>query len=77
MRLMKSALSALLVGALLLVANGARAAEPLKIRYGWIVLPASWGPLLLEKKAMMGHFGKSYLKSLLLRHRHSSIVVSR
>ena len=61
MRFAKSALSALLVGALLLVAGGARAAEPLKIRYGWIVLPASWGPLLLEKKDLMTHSGKSYV----------------
>ena len=33
---------------------------PLKIRVGWVVVPASTAPLLLEQKELLKHFGKSY-----------------
>lgn len=65
MRLIKSALTAVLAGALLLAAGTARAADPVKITYGWIVLPASWGPLILEKKDLMPNFGKTYVADTL------------
>ncbi|MGB6935716.1 MAG: hypothetical protein WBE14_03205, partial [Xanthobacteraceae bacterium] len=42
--------------------TGARAeAEPVKIRIGWVVVPASTAPLVLEKKDILTHFGKSYI----------------
>jgi len=61
MRVIKSACAALVVGALLALTGAANAADPVKIRYGWIVLPASWGPILLEKKDLMTNFGKTYV----------------
>src|SRR3984885_3419166 len=36
-------------------------AEPVKIRIGWVVVPASTAPLVLEKKDILTHFGKSYI----------------
>ena len=44
--------------------TGSRAlaqAAPLKIRVGWVVVPASTAPLVLEKKELLKHFGKSYV----------------
>jgi sulfonate transport system substrate-binding protein len=35
-------------------------AAPVKIRVGWVVVPASWAPLVLEKKDILKHFGQSY-----------------
>ena len=34
---------------------------PLKIRLGWVVVPASIAPLVLEKKDILKHFGQSYV----------------
>jgi sulfonate transport system substrate-binding protein len=45
-------------------AGGARALAqdaPVKIRVGWVVIPASNAPLVLEKKDILRHFGKSYV----------------
>jgi NitT/TauT family transport system substrate-binding protein len=36
-------------------------AEPLKIRVGWVVIPASTAPLVLEKKDVLAHYGTSYV----------------
>src|SRR5580704_2542395 len=36
-------------------------AEPVKIRIGWVVVPASSAPLVLEKKDILKHYGKSYV----------------
>src|SRR5579862_9044211 len=36
-------------------------AAPVKIRVGWIVIPASSAPLVLEKKDLLTNFGKSYV----------------
>jgi sulfonate transport system substrate-binding protein len=36
-------------------------AEPVKIRVGWVVVPASSAPLVLEKKDILQHYGKSYV----------------
>ena len=41
--------------------GGARAqAAPIKIRVGWVVVPASTAPLVLEKKDILKHYGVSY-----------------
>jgi sulfonate transport system substrate-binding protein len=34
---------------------------PVKIRVGWVVVPASTAPLVLEKKDILKHFGRSYV----------------
>ncbi len=36
-------------------------AAPLKIRVGWVVVPASIAPLVLAKKDLLTHFGQSYV----------------
>jgi sulfonate transport system substrate-binding protein len=36
-------------------------AEPVKIRLGWVVVPASLAPLVLAKKDILKHFGQSYV----------------
>jgi NitT/TauT family transport system substrate-binding protein len=41
--------------------RGMAQAEPLKIRVGWVVIPASTAPLVLEKKDVLAHYGKSYV----------------
>ena len=47
--------------AIALAATGAaRAADPVKIRVGWIAMPGSRGGYLLEKPELMHHNGKSY-----------------
>ena len=47
-----------------LAVSGGRAlaqAPPVKIRVGWVVVPASTAPLVLEKKDILKHFGQSYV----------------
>ncbi len=34
---------------------------PVKIRLGWVVVPASTAPLILEKKDILKHYGQSYV----------------
>ena len=55
-------LGALAAGAALAGAGRAAQAQaaPVKIRVGWVVVPASTAPLVLEKKDILQHFGKSY-----------------
>src|ERR1700686_5349084 len=36
-------------------------AAPVKIRVGWVVVPASLAPLILEKKDIIKHFGQYYV----------------
>jgi sulfonate transport system substrate-binding protein len=36
-------------------------AAPVKIRIGWVVVPASSAPLVLEKKDILKHYGQSYV----------------
>jgi sulfonate transport system substrate-binding protein len=50
----------LLAGTFALGAVAAQA-EPLKVRVGWVVVPASTAPLFLEKQDILRHFGKSYV----------------
>ena len=58
MRVVKAlslAAAILAVGAL-----SAKAADPVKIRFGWAVVPASMVPLFPEIKDKLKHYGKSY-----------------
>ena len=50
-----------LVAALLVLAQGASRAEPVKIRVSWIAPLSNWASLLMEKKDLARHMGKSYL----------------
>lgn len=54
-------LVASLVGAVWLFAGAAWAAEPVKIRVSWIAPITNWASVLLEKKDLAQHLGKSYL----------------
>src|SRR5674536_343226 len=59
MRLLKLALAG--VCALgLLSAGTANSAEPVKIRISWVAPIANWGSIVLEKKDLAQHLGKSY-----------------
>ncbi len=59
MRLTKFALAGLC--ALGLFGTGtANSAEPVKIRMGWVAPVANWGSIVLEKKDLAQHMGKSY-----------------
>ena len=53
-------LGSIAAGATLAAPRIARAA-PVKIRCGWVVVPASLAPLVLEKKDILKHFGQSYV----------------
>ena len=44
-----------------LCATGARAQEPVKIRVSWVAPIANWASILLEKKDVARHLGKSYV----------------
>jgi sulfonate transport system substrate-binding protein len=57
MRLTKLALAGVFA---LGLATGAAAAEPVKIRMSWVAPVANWGSLILEKKELLQHNGKSY-----------------
>jgi NitT/TauT family transport system substrate-binding protein len=51
-------------GTAALTARGSGAlaqAAPVKIRVGWVVVPASAAPLVLEKKDILKHYGQSYI----------------
>jgi NitT/TauT family transport system substrate-binding protein len=41
-------------------AGPASSAEPVKIRMGWVAPIANWGSIILEKKDLARHMGKSY-----------------
>jgi len=59
-KLLMMAAAALAVGAV-----SAQAADPVKIRYGWAVVPATMVPLFPEMKDKLKHYGKSYTLELL------------
>jgi sulfonate transport system substrate-binding protein len=59
MRFMKFALAGLCALGLMAAGTAANAA-PVKIRMGWVVPVANWASILLEKKDLMTHLGKSY-----------------
>jgi sulfonate transport system substrate-binding protein len=54
-------ISASLAVAVSLWVGAAPAAEPVKIRLSWIAPITNWGSLLLEKKDLARHLGKSYV----------------
>ena len=59
MRLARILLTSLAIAVSL--AAGAACAEPVKIRVSWIAPITNWAPMLLEKKELAQHLGKSYL----------------
>jgi sulfonate transport system substrate-binding protein len=59
MRHLKLAL--LCLCAALIGTGAARAQEPVKIRVAWVAPLANWGSILLEKKDLARHAGKSYV----------------
>lgn len=57
---LRTGVLALAVAGLLFGAQAAPAAEPLKVRIGWVVTPAQLTPFLFSKKEILKHYGKSY-----------------
>jgi sulfonate transport system substrate-binding protein len=57
MRLLKLALAGVCALGLTVVATKA---EPVKIRMSWVAPLANWGSIILEKKDLLQHLGKSY-----------------
>jgi sulfonate transport system substrate-binding protein len=58
----REALPGLVAALIACVALGAaQAAEPLKIRVGWVVISADMCPLVFEKPDILEHYGKSYV----------------
>ena len=60
MRVGNGALAAL-IAALMLIADAAQCAEPLKIRAGWVVAPATMTPILFANPSILQHYGASYV----------------
>ena len=52
---------ALALGAALLSAATAQSAEPLKVRAGWVVAPATMTPILFANPSILRHYGASYV----------------
>ena len=57
MRLLKLALAGVCV---LGLAGSANSAEPVKIRMSWVAPVSNWASIVLEKKELAKHLGKSY-----------------
>jgi NitT/TauT family transport system substrate-binding protein len=57
-------LAAAVLGLGLALAGAARAAEPLKIKVGWAVVPGQLTSLLFQKKDILKHYGTSYTVEL-------------
>jgi sulfonate transport system substrate-binding protein len=60
MRVLKVLLPTLAAVALL-GTNGAQSADPVKIRASWVAPVSNWASILLEKKDLARHLGKSYV----------------
>jgi len=58
MRSLKVMLS--VAAGVVLGASSASSAEPIKIRISWVAPVSNWGSILLEKKDLAKHLGKSY-----------------
>ena len=54
------AYAAAFIALLLSLLPAARAAEPVKLRIGWITVPISLAPIMAVKQDVTRHFGKSY-----------------
>jgi sulfonate transport system substrate-binding protein len=52
---------ALLCGAIALTAPGGATADPVTIRSGFTVATSGYGPMVLEKKEVLAHYGTSYV----------------
>ena len=52
---------AVAVAALTAMAGAARGAEPLKVRAGWVVAPATMTPILFANPSILKHYGVSYV----------------
>ncbi|HKX06918.1 MAG TPA: ABC transporter substrate-binding protein [Stellaceae bacterium] len=52
---------AVAVAALTVMAGIARGAEPLKVRAGWVVAPATMTPILFADPSILKHYGVSYV----------------
>jgi NitT/TauT family transport system substrate-binding protein len=52
---------AIFIGLALVGVGTARSAEPVKIRVGWIVVPADLVPVIFSKSGLARHLGKSYV----------------
>ena len=50
-----------LFAALLALLAGSAGAEPLKLRVGWVLVPAEITPILFPDPTVARHFGKSYV----------------
>src|SRR5262249_10249295 len=50
-----------LVAAISLLAQGASKANPVKIRVSWIAPLSNWASLLMEKKELARHMGRTYI----------------
>src|SRR5262249_38725050 len=50
-----------LIAAISLLAQGASKAEPVKIRVSWIAPLSNWASLLMEKKEIARHMGRTYI----------------
>ena len=61
MWLVRSWLIGLIAAAISLVAQGASKAEPVKIRVSWIAPLSNWASLLMEKKEIARHMGRTYI----------------
>lgn len=59
MRLLRVSVGAL-AALLLFGAGAARSADPVKIRMSYVVPVSNWGSMLVEKKDLARHLGKSY-----------------
>lgn len=53
--------SALLLAAALFFPAGARAADPLTIRHGWVSMSNVLSPVVFDNKEVLRHYGKSYV----------------
>ena len=60
MRALKSILP-LMAAIALLSATAAQGAEPIKIRVSYVVPVANWAPMIVAKKDLAKHWGKSYV----------------
>src|ERR1700761_6846350 len=54
------AVCGLAVLAMIAVATGSAAADPLKIRAGWSNTPTAMAPVIFAKPELLKHYGKSY-----------------
>jgi NitT/TauT family transport system substrate-binding protein len=71
---MRSLGLAIFLLAMALASGAARAAEPVHIRIGWVVVPSDLAPLMFAKPGLAPHAGKTYVPELIHFAGTSSIV---